>query len=457
VARLVGGDSLTRTGDIVGTSAYMAPEQAEGLEADATADLYSLALVLYEALTGVNPVRLEGPAVRGGRRLGTYLPAVRRHRRDLPRELACAVDLALRPRARERGTFLELREALVCAAEQVPDEPGVVEAPRLRFSRSPPTAERLIPRPPPRETEVFPPVALLPAEPLVPAPRPAPGGLARLLAAVAAACATAWFAAEVLSPAPVLPVLAVLAAGLAVAVLPRLGWLALVTIGAGLLIEQDSAGGALVLLLAVIPTVILLLRHPARWPLPATVPGLALLGLAGIWPALAGRAASAWERLILGAAGWLWLVVGAFLTGQAGYVRLPAQATPPRVWMPSLYDTVHELTHQLLSSGILVPGLAWGAGALVLPWINARVPRPRQPGDWVVRGALLLAWAATVALLTHGLLAAAAPRVKMESDEVILGVLACALIGGLPQPVVLRRALVHAQTPREDSRSMDMR
>ena len=46
-----------RTGDVVGTAAYMAPEQAEGREAGAPADLYSLALVTYEALTGVNPVR----------------------------------------------------------------------------------------------------------------------------------------------------------------------------------------------------------------------------------------------------------------------------------------------------------------------------------------------------------------------------------------------------------------
>ena len=42
---------------MLGTLAYMAPEQSEGREVGEPADLYSLALVLYEALAGVNPVR----------------------------------------------------------------------------------------------------------------------------------------------------------------------------------------------------------------------------------------------------------------------------------------------------------------------------------------------------------------------------------------------------------------
>ena len=49
-----------------GTLAYMAPEQSEGHEAGPPADLYSLALVLYEAFTGVNPVRGAHPPLRYG-------------------------------------------------------------------------------------------------------------------------------------------------------------------------------------------------------------------------------------------------------------------------------------------------------------------------------------------------------------------------------------------------------
>jgi eukaryotic-like serine/threonine-protein kinase len=70
-ARLAGEDALTRTGDVLGTLAYMAPEQSEGRAAAEPADLYALALVLYEGLSGVNPVRGATPAATA-RRIGSH-------------------------------------------------------------------------------------------------------------------------------------------------------------------------------------------------------------------------------------------------------------------------------------------------------------------------------------------------------------------------------------------------
>ncbi len=110
-ARLAGEDALTRTGDVLGTLAYMAPEQSEGDEAGAAADLYSLALVLYEALSGVNPVRGRTAAATA-RRIGAPIEPLRRRRRDLPRELTRALDTALERDPDRRGTLAELHDTL---------------------------------------------------------------------------------------------------------------------------------------------------------------------------------------------------------------------------------------------------------------------------------------------------------------------------------------------------------
>jgi len=55
VARLSGEAGLTMTGDVVGTIAYMAPEQAVGEDAGPAADVFAASLVIYECLTGANP------------------------------------------------------------------------------------------------------------------------------------------------------------------------------------------------------------------------------------------------------------------------------------------------------------------------------------------------------------------------------------------------------------------
>lgn len=83
-----GSAALTETGTVVGSPPYMSPEQLEGrADVDLRADLWSLAIILYEALTGERPFQggsfvAVGAAVLGGR----YRPASEL-RPDLPRAI----------------------------------------------------------------------------------------------------------------------------------------------------------------------------------------------------------------------------------------------------------------------------------------------------------------------------------------------------------------------------------
>jgi serine/threonine protein kinase len=378
VARVLGGDSLTRTGDVVGTAAYMAPEQAEGRDVGPAADLYAVALVTYEALTGINPIRTTTAAVRA-RRLGAHLPPVRRQRRDLPRELGRGIDLALRPRLRERGTVDELRAALVVALPELNDEPGVVVTawPRLASRHQADTGayEPLSEDPPPPGASPHGPDRF-DGDPAGPAPAvgvDAPVSLSwpnRALGATAAAIGAAFASVHLLGTLPIAPPALAILTWLLVLTLPRLGWLASGSILVAVAAARHHPGGALVLLLAILLPIVLIPWRATSWPLGVAAPLLGVVGLAGAWPALAGRASGfGWRRAALGAIGYVYVNVASLVLGTDLYIRRPPGTPAPDLWTASLSVTLHDVLLPLVTSGVLIGAVVWGIAAAALPWL----------------------------------------------------------------------------------------
>ena len=107
IARVAGAPTLTADGEVIGTLAYMSPEQAEGDLAGPPSDVYSLALSLYECWAGRNPVAGPSPATTV-RRIGGGVAPLRLARPDLPEGLTDSIDACLDPDPDARPTPSEL-------------------------------------------------------------------------------------------------------------------------------------------------------------------------------------------------------------------------------------------------------------------------------------------------------------------------------------------------------------
>jgi hypothetical protein len=341
VAHLAESD-VTRTGDVVGTLAYMAPEQAEGERITPAVDVYALALTLYEGWTGSNPVKARGPAATA-RNLGRSLPRLRSRRRDLPERLCQAIDAALDPRPDRRPSLEVLRVTLEHASKELDEEGGLVEPATLqRFG----LAEREPRRWRPRQPLAVP---------------------SRALAAVAAGVLM-LLALDLLGPKP--PVTAIVAAGaatLAVALFPRIGWIAAAVALIGWL-GTEQPGTAFVLGLVAVATVVLIPRGGVLWSVPALAPALGAIGLGPLYVALAGiLAPTAWRRAGLGAAGFLWMVAAEVVTGRSLLYGV-ADGTRPRArWDGSLAHAAEHAVFPAISGPALAPIAVFAAFAVLLP------------------------------------------------------------------------------------------
>lgn len=90
-----GTSQMTEAGSIVGTAAYLSPEQARGSAVDHRSDLYSVGVVLYELLTGKVPFTGESPVEIAMKHLGETPPAPSELNDKVPNELDLVVMRAL--------------------------------------------------------------------------------------------------------------------------------------------------------------------------------------------------------------------------------------------------------------------------------------------------------------------------------------------------------------------------
>ncbi len=94
IARSLESDGLTKTGRVLGTTDYVAPEQAMGQGVDARCDIYSLGVLLYEMLTGEVPFQADTLVGVAMKHVNEEMPDVQEQRPEVSSALAAVIERA---------------------------------------------------------------------------------------------------------------------------------------------------------------------------------------------------------------------------------------------------------------------------------------------------------------------------------------------------------------------------
>jgi predicted Ser/Thr protein kinase len=110
---------MTQTGTVLGTSDYIAPEQAQGQRVDEHTDIYSLGIVMYELLTSEVPFPGENFVAVAMRHINEEPPLVGDKRPDVPARVEAAIQKAMAKRPEDRFPTMEAfcLELEACLAE----------------------------------------------------------------------------------------------------------------------------------------------------------------------------------------------------------------------------------------------------------------------------------------------------------------------------------------------------
>jgi len=119
IARSLDVHGVTQTGTVLGTSDYIAPEQARGQKVDPKTDIYSLGAVLYELLTGEVPFSGDNFVAVAMRHVSEPAPSVLEHRPDCPLRLDLAIQRAMAKDPADRFASMDdfSAELEACLAE----------------------------------------------------------------------------------------------------------------------------------------------------------------------------------------------------------------------------------------------------------------------------------------------------------------------------------------------------
>ena len=111
--------SNTQTGTVLGTSHYIAPEQARGEHVDAQTDIYSFGVVLYELLTGELPYSGDNFLTVAMKHVNEPIPSVFDRRPDTPLRLASLIERCMAKSPADRPATMDdvVGELEACRAE----------------------------------------------------------------------------------------------------------------------------------------------------------------------------------------------------------------------------------------------------------------------------------------------------------------------------------------------------